>query len=258
MEVEASKPRIVLARPLYAGNVGQAARAMANTGLEELVLVSPQYQSDAELKMMAKGSGPIVDSIKHCDRLHDALEDCSLVIACTARPRRWKAWKVVHPEEAARLLVERQSAGERTAILFGSEDQGLFQNELEYATHLCHIPTGPQHSSLNLAQAVLLLGWEWAKARGGLVGRPARHRKRGPAEMGQINGAIDQIAELLERIDFFRGKNKPQGLATLRQTLIRGEMTETEVHYLRGVVGKLRWYVDHGARLDARKEKEEG
>ena len=101
-----------------------------------------------------------------------------------------------------------------------------------------------------MAQAVLLLGWEWGKARGQLTGRTIRTRKRGPAEMGQINGAVDQIAELLDRIDFFRGKNKPQGLATLRQTLIRGDMTETEVHYLRGVVGKLRWYVDHGARLD--------
>jgi tRNA (cytidine32/uridine32-2'-O)-methyltransferase len=223
---------------------------MANTGLDELVLVNPQFKSDAELRRMAKGAGDIVDRMRRCESLELALADCSLVIACSARPRRWKAWEVVSPEEAADRLLERQAEGGKTAILFGAEDSGLFQEELAFATHLCHIPTGPQHSSLNLAQAVLLLGWEWGKARGRLRKRSIRSRKRGPAEMGQINGAIDQIAALLERIDFFSGKNKPQGLATLRQTLIRGEMTETEVHYLRGVVGKLRWYVDHGARLD--------
>jgi TrmH family RNA methyltransferase len=250
VEVEGAPPRIVLARPLYSGNVGQAARAMANTGLSELVLVSPQFRSDTELKRMAKGASSIVTEMRRTDSLAEALEDCNLVIACSARPRRWKAWKTVYPEEAASLLRERQAEGGKTAILFGSEDNGLFQEELAFATHLCHIPTGPQHSSLNLAQAVLLLGWEWGKAGGRLTKRTIRERKRGPAEMGQINGAIEQLAELLERIDFFRGKNKPQGLATLRQILIRGDMTDTEIYYLRGVVGKLRWYVDHGARLD--------
>lgn len=249
MEVACPGPRIVLARPLYAGNVGQAARAMANTGLSELVLVNPQFKSDAELLRMAKGAGTILKGMRRVSTLAEALSDCNLVIACSARPRGWKAWKTVHPEEAAALLLERDSQGGRTAILFGAEDSGLFQEELEFATHLCHIPTGPQHSSLNLAQAVLLLGWEWGKARGGLMRRPIRNRKREAAPMGQINGAIDQVAELLDRVDFFVGKNKPQGLATLRQTLIRGEMTDTEIHYLRGVIAKLRWYVDNGERL---------
>jgi tRNA (cytidine32/uridine32-2'-O)-methyltransferase len=249
VEVDRRGPRIVLARPLYAGNVGQAARAMANTGLSELVLVNPQFKSDTELRRMAKGAGSIVGGMRQLGSLKEALSDCTVVVACSARPRRWKAWKTLHPEEAATLLLERQADTSPTAILFGAEDSGLFQEELEFATHLCHIPTGPEHSSLNLAQAVLLLGWEWGKARGRLRRRPIRNRKREAAPMGQINGAIDQVAELLERVDFFRGKNKPQGLATLRQTLIRGEMTDTEIHYLRGVIAKLRWYVDNGERL---------
>jgi len=222
---------------------------MANTGLNELVLVKPQFKSDTELRRMAKGAASIIGSMRRLDTLSEALSDCNLVIACSARPRRWKAWKTVHPEEAASILLERQAEGGKAAILFGAEDSGLFQEELDFATHLCHIPTGPEHSSLNLAQAVLLLGWEWGKARGNLKRRPIRNRKRESAPMGQINGAIDQLAELLERVDFFRGKNKPQGLATLRQTLIRGEMTDTEIHYLRGVIAKLRWYVDHGEVL---------
>ena len=248
MEVTPTIPRIVLVRPLYGGNVGQAARAMANTGLEELALVEPEFKEDTELLRMAKGSSNILDRMTRPASVREAVADCSLVIACSARPRRWKAWKVLPPEAAAALLLERSDQGDSTAILFGSEDNGLSQEDLEMATHLCHIPTGPEHSSLNLGQAVLLMGWEWAKARGELRRRDARTRKRSPAPMGQVDGAIDQIAELLDRIDFFRGRNRPQGLATLRQTLIRGEITDTEVHYLRGVVNKLRWYVDHGAR----------
>lgn len=250
MEVAPSPPRIVLVRALYGGNVGQAARAMANTGLEKLVLVDPQYQREDELLRMARGSTSILEGIHRPDSLSEAVGDCSLVVACSARPRRWKAWKVVGPGDAASMLHERSQAGEPTAILFGSEDNGLSQEDLSFASHLCHIPTGPEHSSLNLAQAVLLMGWEWAKASGDLKRRPARKRKRGPADLDQVHGAVEQLAELLERIDFFRGKNKPQGLATLRQTLIRGELTETEIHYVRGVINKLRWYVDHGARLD--------
>ncbi len=243
-------PRIVLVRPLYSGNVGASARAMANTGLQELNIVQPAYRDERELELFAKGASRIVEASRKLETTREAVAGCTTVVACSARPRRWKAWKVLDPAASASLLLERTQAGESTAIMFGSEDRGLLQADLEWASHLCHIPTGPEHSSLNLSQAVLLLGWEWAKARGGLSRRPARKRPRGPATLDQVVGATDQIAELLDRIDFFRGRNRDQALAIVRQAFLRGEFTETEVHFLRGVVNKLRWYVDHGARLE--------
>lgn len=243
-------PRIVLVRPLYGGNVGASARAMANMGLDELVLVKPQFSDRRELELMAKGAGRIIEEARTFEELSEAVHDCTTVVACTARPRRWKAWELLDPEPTARLLATRGTGGEKTALLFGSEDRGLEQNELVLATHLCHIPTGPEHSSLNLSQAVLLLGWEYARALGELKRRPYRGRRRGTPTMDQVVGASDQVAALLDRINFFAGRNREQSLATIRQALLRSEVTETEIHFLRGVVNKLRWWVDHGPRLD--------
>ncbi len=242
-------PRVVLVKSLYGGNVGSTARAMANMGLSDLRLVQPQYKLARDVELMAKGASEILDDMQVFDSMEPALGDCTTVVACTARPRRWKAWDVLEPGASAELIVERASAGETTALLFGAEDQGLEQEHLQWATHLCHIPTGPMHSSLNLSQAVLLLAWEWAKVGTRLSRRPTkRGERRPPAGMGQVDGAAEQIGALMDRIDYFAGRNRDQSLATVRQILIRGEMTDVEVHFLRGVVNKLRWHLDHGPR----------
>ncbi len=241
----------MLNRPLYGGNVGSCARAMANFGLRDLRLVAPEFTDEHELRMMAVSSGrPIVDALQRHEALGDAVGDCTVVVACTARPRRWKAWPILSPDESASLLAERAAGGEITATLFGSEDSGLSETDLRWATHLCHIPTTSEASSLNLSQAVLLLAWEWGRAEGSLKRRPHKNKRRPPADLEQVQGAAEQIAALMDRVDFFRGKSRDQGLATLRQALLRGSLTNVEVHYLRGVINKLRWYVDHGPRKD--------
>lgn len=249
-----SAPRVVLNRPLYGGNVGSSARAMANFGLSDLRLVQPDFGADdREMQMMGVSSGrPILESMQVHDSLDEAVGDCTVVVACTARPRRWRAWEFLEPAPAADLLAERIANGEQVAFLFGSEDSGLSEQDLKWASHLCHIPTTAEASSLNLSQAVLLLGWEWGKAHGRLHRRPHRHKKRPPAALEQVQGAVDQAGELLDRVNFFKGKSRDQGLITLRQTLLRGSLTDVEVHYLRGVVNKLRWYVDNGPRKDER------
>ncbi len=251
-------PRVVLNRPLYGGNVGSSARAMANMGLVDLHVVQPQYKDETELRKMAVHSGASIrESITRHEELGTAVAGCTVVIACTARPRRWKAWELVSPTEAGELLAQCGADGEQTALLFGTEDSGLAQEDLAWATHLCHIPTSIEASSLNLSQAVLLLGWEWGKARGRLRRLPHRNKRRRPAAIEQVQGATEQAAELLDVIDFWRGKSREQGMATLRQALIRGAMSDVEVHYIRGVVNKLRWFVDNGPRLDERQARDE-
>lgn len=250
-------PRVVLHRPLYGGNVGSSARAMTNMGLAELVLSQPRFENQLEAEMMATGSArEVLDGSRRVDDLGAAVEGCTVVVACTARPRRWKAWACLGPGEAAALLVERGALGEPTAFLFGTEDSGLAQEDLAWATHLCHIPTAPEHSSLNLSQAVLLLAWEWAQARGAIRARPRRRRRRGAAEIGQVRGAAAQAGALLDRIGFWTGRNREQGEATLQQALLRGEMTETEIHFLRGVIGKLGWHLDFGERRSPQERAE--
>lgn len=224
---------------------------MANFGLRDLRLVDPQFPDERELRMMAVSSGrPIVDALQRHSDLSEAVGDCTVVVACTARPRRWKAWPMLAPDESATLLAEREEAGESTAILFGSEDSGLAEEDLRWATHLCHIPTTSEASSLNLSQAVLLLAWEWGRAHGRIGRRPHKNKQRPPADLEQVQGAVEQIGALMDRVDFFRGKSRDQGLATLRQAMLRGTLTNVEVHYMRGVINKLRWYVDHGPRKD--------
>ncbi len=219
-------------------------------GLHDLRLVAPIFESQFEAEKMAMGGRAVLDAAQRSEDFPTALSDCTVVVACTARPRKWKAWKCLGPEAAADLLAERGGAGEPTALMFGSEDSGLGNEDLAWATHLCHIPTSASVSSLNLSQAVLLLSWEWARAHGKLGRRTIRNRSRHPAELGLVNGFTDQAGELLDRIGFFTGKNREKSLATLRQALLRGDVTDTEVHFLRGVVRKLQWYVDHGARLE--------
>lgn len=224
---------------------------MANMGLSDLRVVTPRYRNPRDVELMAKGAADIIDGMQICEELGPALGDCTTVVACTARPRRWEAWEVLEPAAAADLLAARGADGQATALLFGTEDGGLEQEHLQWATHLCHIPTGPMHSSLNLSQAVLLMGWEWAQVGGALSRRPTRRGERRPsAAMGQVDGAAEQIGGVLDRIKFFAGRNRNKAMATVRQVLIRGEMTETEVFFLRGVVNKVRWYLDHGPRAD--------
>jgi TrmH family RNA methyltransferase len=244
-------PRVVLNRPLYGGNVGSSARAMANFGLRELHVVGKQFKDLREMDTFAVSSGrSIIAEMSETDVLGDALGDCTVVVACTARPRRWKAWSILNPGDSATLLAERAANGEKTAILFGAEDSGLSEEDLRWATHICHIPTASEASSLNLSQAVLLLAWEWGQAHGRISRRPHKNRTRPPAELNQVQGAAQQIGSLMDRVNFFKGKSRDHGLATIRQTLLRGNLTDVEIHYLRGVVNKLRWYVDHGKRKD--------
>tara|TARA_Y100001968_G_C19309090_1_gene693187 strand:- start:291 stop:962 length:672 start_codon:yes stop_codon:yes gene_type:complete len=223
---------------------------MSNMGLSDLRLVNPRYDDNFEASKMAMGGRQVLEQAQRSASLEEALSDCAAVIACTARPRRWKAWDCLDPSGSAELLAEYGRQNRPTALLFGTEDKGLDNEDLAWATHLCHIPTSAEVSSLNLSQAVLLLSWEWAQAHGRLRRRPSRNRSRPGAELGQVNGLTDQVGTLLDRIDFFTGKNRSQGLATVRQALLRGDITETEVHFLRGVVRKLSWYVDHGPRLE--------
>ncbi len=251
-----SAPRVVLVRPKYAGNIGASARAMGNMGLTDLRLVAPASKDEwvspesLDAWAMAASGRAILERAQVHASLAEAVEDCTVVVACTARPRRWRAWTVLGPEESAALLAERVGEDEEVAILFGPEDHGLSTDDLALATHLCNIPTGGEVSSLNLAQAVLLLGWEWGTAARSLKRRPTkRSGKRGRAAADQITGLAEQTGELLDRIDFFKRRPRDQTMVLLRQALTRGELTDVEIHFLRGVVRKLGWHLENPGHL---------
>ncbi len=223
---------------------------MANFGLTDLRLVRGTEPYDhGEAHNMAAGARDLLASASWVGSVAEAVEGATVVMACTARPRRWKTWEVVDPRPAATLLAERAGEGEATVLLFGQEDHGLSREDLAHATHLCSIPTSGSHSSLNLSQAVLLLGWEWAQA-GTTPQRRETWREDGAkrATIDQLNQAVEQAGVLLDQIDFFRRRLRPQTLAMLRHALVNTDLKERDVQFLRGVLNKLRWSMDHRPR----------
>jgi len=237
-----SNIRVVLVRPASEGNVGATARAMLNMGLSELVLVAPRLEKADPVRWMAHGAEAVVAKARTVASVPDAVADCTLVLATTGRRRRWRSWPILEPQAAAEEIV-RSAAGARVAILFGPEDKGLSNEDMACCTHLARIPTDRAQPSLNLAQAVLLMAWEVRRRHlSQQRGLPARQRV--PATADQVDGALQQLSAALERVGFFRGRNRLQVHTTARQILTRTALTREEIGFLRGALRKLSWGLD--------------
>jgi tRNA/rRNA methyltransferase len=236
--------RVVLVRTRRQANVGAAARAMANMGLRELILVQPAFDKRAPVRWIAHGAEDLVDGMQTVNSLAEALEGTSTAVATTARRRRWRSWPLLDPPLAGAQLATA-TAEAPAALVFGPEDKGLSNDDLALCTHLARIDADPGQPSLNLAQAVLLFGYEArCHARG-----PRPRRTRIPADAGQVDGTLEQLAAVLERVGFFRGRNRTQVLATARQILTRTSLTREEIGFLRGSLRKLGWGLDHPEQI---------
>ena len=228
---------------------------MANMGLEDLRVVEPTDLEEGKARAMAHGAESLLSSRSHNVSVGEAVAGCTVVVACTARPRRWRTWEVLSPTGAAELIEERRSKGQQCALLFGPEDSGLDNDDLVWATHICHIPTGHRHSSLNLSQAVMVLAWEWSRAHGTAKRRPQRRAGgKAPATVEQLHGAADQVGRVLDTINFFAGRNRDQTLTTLKQLLLRGSYSAQELRFLRGVVSKIQIHLDTPYHLQDRQD----
>ncbi len=156
-------PVVVLVEPQLGENIGAAARAMANFGLSRLRIVKPrQGWPNDKARMMATGGSRIIDAAALYDTLEAALADCSFVLATTARAHD-QAKPVVGAAQAAELMAPRIAAGGTVAILFGRERNGLENDEVALADCIVTLPVNPAFASLNLAQAVVIVAYEWFK-----------------------------------------------------------------------------------------------
>src|SRR5277367_43121 len=166
--VAAAGPVIVLVEPQLGENIGAAARAMANFGLSRLRLVAPrQAWPNEKARIMAVGADRILDGAELYDSFEAAIADCSFVFAATARAHD-QAKPVVGAPEAAALMAPRIAAGEAVAVAFGRERNGLENDEVALADRILTLPVNPAFASLNLAQAVVIVAYEWFKlATGG-------------------------------------------------------------------------------------------
>jgi tRNA/rRNA methyltransferase len=238
-------PAIILARPQLAVNIGMCARAMANFGLSDFRLVSPRegWPRTGALKKganaAAAGAVHLLEAAKLFDTLEAAVADLNFVFATTAR-ERGQHKPILTPAEAMPGCASAIARGEKYGVLFGPERTGLSNDEVALADAIITFPVNPAYSSLNLAQAVLLTGYEWmraatdASAPFALVERsPAAPRDMGLAFFDYLEGELD-------RAGFFRPLGKqPVMRPNLRNIFHRMKLSEQDVRTLRGMVVRL-------------------
>jgi tRNA/rRNA methyltransferase len=226
-----TKPIIILVRPQLGQNIGKAARAMLNFGLTELRLVAPRDGwPNPDAGPAASGADRVLADAMVFDTLADAIADCSLVFASTVR-RRDLIMPVVGPQDMASRL--HASAG-RSAILFGPERSGLESEDVAVADAIVTVPINPEFGSLNLAQAVILLAYEWSRATS--LAQPTVKEAEPPAPHGEVEGMIGQLAEQLDVAGYFwPEERRVTTTATLRTILTKPAWSSREVKAMRGV-----------------------
>ena len=228
-------PVVVLVRPQLGQNIGKAARAMLNFGLTEMRLVAPRDGwPNPEAGPAASGADSVLESAKVFGTTAEAIADCSQVYASTVR-RRDLVMPVVGPEEMANDI---RSSSARSAILFGPERSGLATEDVALSSAIVTVPINPDFGSLNLAQAVILLAYEWS--RGEALAQPPLKEVEPPAEMAELNGLIGQLDQALVNADYFHPpERKAATRATIRTILTKPRWSSREVRALRGMIGAL-------------------
>ena len=225
--------RIVLVfnKPQDPVNIAATVRVMKNMGISQLRLVNPEPYDPWRIEGVAHGTRDVVSAIRHFDTLPAALADCALVAAFAGK-RRAAKWPMATPRELATLAVERAADGP-VALLFGQEDHGLPNEALDLAQLLVTIPT-TEHSSLNLAQAVMVACYELHLAAGDATRVLAPPRKDAPPPTHEEwELALASITDALTQIRFFRTRNEDHVMRTIRSLLSRADPNSRELTLVR-------------------------
>jgi tRNA/rRNA methyltransferase len=228
-------PVIVLVRPQLGQNIGKAARAMLNFGLTDMRLVAPRDGwPNPDAGPAASGADVVLERAQVFATTADAVADCPLVFASTVR-RRDLVMPVIHPEDMADRIGA--SSG-RSAILFGPERAGLETEEVALAQAIVTVPINPEFGSLNLAQAVILLAYEWSR-RSALAQPPAKELEP-PAPHGELEGLIGQLDGELVNRGYFHPPSRTQATRnTLRTIFTKTGWSSREIKAVRGIIRAL-------------------
>lgn len=232
---QSQPPVIVLVRPQLGENIGKAARAMLNFGLVEMRLVTPRDGwPNPQAGPAASGADNVLEQAKVYESVADAVADCAQVYATTVR-KRGVTKPVVTPVEAA---AEIHGAVGRSAILFGPERSGLETEDVALARAILTVPINPEFGSLNLAQAVILVAYEWSKGQG--LAQPPRTDLDPPAPQAELEGLIGHFDTLLDDTGYYFPPDRvPTTKLTLRNLLTKPGWTSQELRTLRGVLSAL-------------------
>ena len=228
-------PVIVLVRPQLGQNIGKAARAMLNFGLTEMRLVAPRDGwPNPDAGPSASGADIVLEGARVFDTVQEAIGDCSTVFASTVR-RRDLVMPVVGPEAMASTIKETPG---RSAILFGPERSGLETEDVALATAIVTVPINPDFGSLNLAQAVILLAYEWSKRTG--LAQPPTKDLEPVAPHAELEGLIGQLEESLAAKGYFHPPSRTQSTKnTLRTIFTKTGWSSREIKAVRGIIRAL-------------------
>jgi tRNA/rRNA methyltransferase len=228
-------PIIILVRPQLGQNIGKAARAMLNFGLTEMRLVAPRDGwPNPDAGPAASGADVVLEQAIVFNTVAEAIADCSLVYASTVR-RRDLVMPVVGPRDMA---SEIQSSGTSSAIMFGPERSGLESDDVALATKIVTVPINPEFGSLNLAQAVILLAYEWS--RNLELSQPTAKEVEPPAPMSELNGLIAQFESALDDASYFFPPERTAATrATIRTIFTKPQWSSREINAVRGMIRAL-------------------
>ena len=234
---EVAGPIIVLVEPQLGENIGAAARVMANFGLSRLRLVKPRDGwPNIHARRSASGADRVLDESALYETVKAAIADCALVLATTARAHD-QAKSVIGPDAAAALLAPHVDSGENVAVLFGRERYGLENDEVALADRIVTFPVNPAFASLNLAQAVAIIAYEWFKRVSGGELPFAMPRRSELARKQQIEAFFSNLEQELDAIEYFRPLDKRATmLVNLRNIFARMQPTQQDIQTLHGIV----------------------
>lgn len=243
MPSDTPQPSFVLVRPQMGENIGAAARAMWNFGLDRMRIVAPRDGwPNPKAVAMSSGAGRLLDEAQITDDLPAALEDCTYVFATTARPRELVK-PVFSPERAMQVAAEKIAAGERVAVLFGPERAGLENDDIAKANAIITVPVNPGFASLNLGQCVLLTAYEWMRQVGDVTHEVTELGKSDWATGQEVEALVNHYEDRLENAGFFYPPEKAPGMKTVfRNMWSRMPLTRADIQMFHGMMRQMvRW-----------------
>ena len=237
-------PAIILVEPQLGENIGMVARAMANFGLSDLRLVNPRDGWPSEkARAAASRADHVMDAVQVFETLEQSITDVEFVLATTARQRDMMK-PVLAPEEASKRMHGRSSSGATCAILFGRERWGLENHEIALADEIITFPVNPSFASLNIAQAVLLMSYEWMRQSSHANTTAFASPQEVPAKKAALISLIDHLESALEDAHYFFPEEKAERMRlNVRSVFANARLQDPEIHLLHGIIAALerRW-----------------
>ena len=241
MQAARENINIVLNKPKYAGNVGAVARCAKNMGFDKICVVSGDHLSTEEMRTTATHvAAELVDNIRHCESLEEALGDFQYIVGATARTGSARG-PVVSPRQMAERIVDI-SQHNSVALLFGAEDRGLTNDDLRWCHLTVNIPTGG-FKSLNLSHAVMIICYEIFMAE-----NDADVFTSKLATAAELEGMYDQMSKSLQKIGFLNPENPDYWMKHIRRFLSRTQLQAREVKIIRGICRQFAWYEENRSK----------